>query len=206
MEYDDKKEKKNRAVYLPDDFTLNLPEIPLAWLRQYGITDQERQRYKIGWSDENESLVFAAFDCFGNLLLVQFRRFRSGQAGHGNTPNTSKYYTRGFPESIFWTVQVGPDFGGAVCVVEDFVSCLRVGRQHTAMPLWGSNLSLNQIRRLSDQYERLVLWLDFNKAGHAAKLRVKALPYFKSVSTVVTELDPKEQTDECIGKSLGILP
>src|SRR5438445_2966640 len=117
--YDDKKEKKNRAVYLPDDFTLTLPEIPLAWLRQYGITDQERQRYKIGWSDENESLVFAAFDCFGNLLLVQFRSFRQG---------APKYYTRGFPESVYWTIQVGTDFGGAVCVVEDFVSCLRVGR------------------------------------------------------------------------------
>lgn len=192
IEYDEKKEKKQRAVYLPADWTLDLPQLPLDWLRKYGITDEERLAYKIGWSDEESALVFSAYDLYGNLLLVQLRRFPQ-----------KDFYTRGFPESVVWTAGHS---GLSVCVVEDFVSAVRVGRNMESTPLWGSNLSLSQIRRLSDRYEHLYLWLDMDKAGHAAKLRIKALPYFKSVHVVVTELDPKDYSDEQIRAHLGVVP
>jgi hypothetical protein len=193
---EDRDKKKSRKPYLPEDFSLSIPPVPLEWLRKYGVTDEEIQRLRIGWSESHGALVFPAYDVFGNLLLVQLRQM----APKG-------FYTRGFPESVIWTVApTSPVLANSLCVVEDFVSCIRVGRIVESMPLWGSNLSLNQIRRLCDRYERLYLWLDFDKAGHAAKLRIKALPYFRSVSVIVTELDPKDYTDEQIGKNLGVVP
>lgn len=199
IEYDGNKEKKNRVAYLPDDFTTHLPDKALQWLGKYGITEEERIQHQIGWTDERESLVFTARDVWGNLLLVQFRYMGTGL-------EIPKYYTRGYPESILWTVQRGDDSGGVLCIVEDYVSAVRVGRTVSASPLWGSGLSLNQICRISDRYERLLIWLDKDKAGHAMKLRVKALPYYKSVSVIVTDLDPKGYNDEQIGKAVGAVP
>lgn len=199
IRYDeDKEKKKNRAVYLPADFTLSIPEAPLAWLRKYGVTDDERNYYRIGWSDENRALVFSAYDKFNNLLLLQYR-----------THPEKSFYTRGFPESSFWFAlpagcgDVGD--GGSVCVVEDYISAIRVGRIMPAMPLWGSNLSLGQVRRLSDYYENLFLWLDMDKASHAAKLAIKARPYFKTVTQIVSEHDPKDYSDSDIATRLGVV-
>lgn len=199
IDYNDKKEKKKCVVYLPTDFTLSIPQAPLEWLKKYGITDNERLAYKIGWSEDERSLVFPAFDLYANLLLVQLRGF----------PEKS-FYTRGFPESVVWTAAPAGSTdlpnGRSISVVEDFISAIRVGRTMEATPLWGSQLSLNQVRRLSDRYEHLFLWLDYDKAGHAMKLRIKSLPYFKSVSVIVTEKDPKDYTDEYIAQTLGVIP
>lgn len=190
---EDRDSKRSRKPYLPEDCTATIPDAPLGWLRKYGITDEERNRYRIGWTDEFASLVFPAYDVWNNLLLVQLRGF----------PEKS-FYTRGHPESVYWST--GPNVHNSVVVVEDFISCIRVGRTMEAMPLWGSQLSLNQIKRLSDHYERLFMWLDFDKTGHTSKLRYKALPYFREVSQIVTELDPKDYTDEQIAKNLGVVP
>lgn len=195
IDYNDKKEKKQRVVYLPADYSLSIPPAPLDWLKKYGITDNERFTYKIGWSHDEQSFAFPAFDLYGNLLLVQLRGF----------PNKS-FYTRGFPEAVCWTVRPVGGSSRSVSVVEDYISAIRVGRVVETTPLWGSNLSLNQIKRLSDRYEHLFLWLDYDKAGHAMKLRIKSLPYFKSVSVIVTEKDPKDYTDEHIAQTLGVIP
>lgn len=196
IKYDENKEKKQRVVYLPDDFTHDIPAAALEWLQKYGVTDEERKKFRIGWT-ENEpalprSLVYPAFDVFGNLLLVQFRSF-----------NPKNFYTRGHPESVYWSVQVGNNLGPAICVVEDFISCIKVGRHCDAMPLWGSNLSLNQIRRLSDHYEVLQLWLDWDKLDQAVKLRIKALPYFREVHVIATDNDPKDYNDDQLRIFLG---
>lgn len=205
IRYNEEKEKKNRAAVLPADYSLVLPDEAVEWLEKYQITEEERLTYRIGWTNDAplpaspESLVLPAFDVFGTLLLCQFRSFRQ-DGGY------QKYVTRGYPESVIWTVPNGVSAGRSLCVVEDFVSCLRVGRTVDCMPLWGSNLSLNQVRRLCDRYENLYLWLDFNKVGHAKKLAFKAQPYFKTVSVIATELDPKEYSDVLIAQNLGTLP
>lgn len=200
IQYDDNKDKKQRVAYLPSDFTLDLPGPALEWVQQYGITDNERLQYKIGWTDEHRSLVLPAFDVYGTLMLVQFRRFQPGNDG---LVGTAKYYTRGNPESVLWTVPVGTTDVHSLCLVEDFLSSLRVGRHTPASPLWGSGLSLGQIKRISDRFERLTLWLDFDKASHALGLKMKAQPYFKEVNVIISEKDPKAYDDSEIAGYLG---
>lgn len=199
IRYDtDKLGKRLRVPYLPEDYTSVLPEPAVEWLGKYGITEGERKRYRIGWTEHDESLapalVYPAFDLYGNLVLVQLRRLEP-----------KDFYTRGNPESVYWTTAFDSNVSNSIVCVEDFVSCIRVGRFVEAMPLWGSSLSLNQIRRLSDHYEHLTLWLDFDKAGSSQKLRYKALPYFKSVRSIVTKLDPKELADDDVAANLGVV-
>lgn len=197
IRYDEDKEgKRKRVPYLPEDYTTAMPDLGVSWLGKYGVTEAERKKYRIGWTENADvvrrALVYPAYDLYGNLLMVQLRGMER-----------KEFYTRGNPESVYWTASANPDGSNCVVCVEDFVSAIRVGRLVEAMPLWGSSLSLNQIRRLSDHYEHLVLWLDFDKAGASQKLKYKAMPYFKSVRSVVTQLDPKELTDEQLAENLG---
>lgn len=188
------KEKKNRVVVLPSDFTTAIPSEPKEWLTKYGVTDAEIKTLQIGWSNDNSAIVLPAFDIYGNLLVFQFRYF---PARH------PKYWTFGNPTEILFGL--GTPVGGRLCVVEDYISAIRVGRYVECSPLWGSNLSLIQIKRISDHWERLILWLDYDKTGHALKLKMKALPYFKSVSIISTKEDPKELSDAQIAEQLAPL-
>lgn len=195
LKYEQEKEKRALAANLPIDFSLVLRKDAQDWLEKYGVTDGERFKYKIGWSEIYESLVFPAFDGFGNLLLVQRRYF-----GRESFP---KYHTKGFPESVVWTTRptdlpMGDPrlpYNGVIVLVEDFISAIKVGRQFECSPLWGSNVSLGQIKRLSDRWKEVVFWLDFNKTKEAMKYRLKALPYFEAVWVVSTEKDPKDYND-----------
>lgn len=201
--------KKNAPIRLPFDYRTDLPSEALEWLRKCQITDEEIRTFQIGWSNEYErkdgtiaewpSIILPAFDVWGNLLVYQRRT-----CGVEGFP---KYHTTGAPEAVLWTVSPGDNPNASLVLVEDYVSCLRVGRHHQSSPLWGSSLSLGQITRISDRYESLVLWLDWDKAGTAAKLRIKALPYFKQVVVIATKEDPKVYDDNEIrhifNESLG---
>jgi hypothetical protein len=192
--------KTNDSIRLPADFSTTLPPQAISWLKQYNLTDDEITKFHIGWSDEYESrtrighvvqwpsIIFPAFDIWGNLLVYQRRSF--------NAEGFPKYHTTGSPESVLWTVQPGDKPNDCLVLVEDFVSALKVGRQFETAPLWGSNLSFTQITRISDRYSFLILWLDQDKTGYAAKLRLKALPFFREVLVVSTEKDPKSYDDD----------
>jgi hypothetical protein len=199
IKYEEEKERRNVSVSLPADFSLVLRQDAGHWLEKYDVSDSERFKYKIGWSDIYESLVFPAFDYGGNLLLCQRRYF-----GADGFP---KYHTKGFPESVLWSarpsaVDTRPDpydtFNGTLVLVEDFVSAVRVGRSFEASPLWGSNFSLGQLKRVSDRWERLVIWLDPDKTKEAVKLRLKAEPYFESACVITSPKDPKDYNDAVI--------
>ena len=199
-------EEKNDTPHLPFDYTLALPEEPLSWLRQYGITDEERFRFKLGWSDYYESLILPAFDIWGNLLVVQRRYF-----GPEN-PRIPKYHTKGRPESVIWSVcpvrgvsDSDPDdtYNGDVVVVEDVISAIKVGRVAEATPLWGSAVSDAKLSQIMGRWGYVIYWLDHDKAATAAKLRQKT-SVFAGSSTIVTEKDPKCYDDEHIRSLINI--
>lgn len=205
LQYEEEKEKRNTVVNLPLDYGLLLRADAASWLSKYGITDEERMKYQIGWSDIYESLVLPAHDIFGSLLLVQRRYFGTGPF--------QKYITKGYPESTLWTCRPRhiarndkpeDSYNGTIILVEDYVSAVKVGREHEAMPLWGSSLSLGQIKKLADRWERIVFWLDFNKTKESMKFRIKAEPYFLSAYVVATEKDPKDYATEEIRDYLNL--
>lgn len=190
-------EQKNVNAHLPFDFTLALPPAPLDWLRQYGITDEERFRFKLGWSEYYESLILPAFDIWGNLLVVQRRYF-------GSESGIPKYHTKGRPEGVIWTVRpvgstdpasLGDTFNGDLVVVEDVISAIKVGRVAEATPLWGCAMSDSKLGQIMARWGYIMYWLDNNKAVEAAKMRSKT-SVFAGSSTIVTEKDPKCYEDD----------
>lgn len=204
LRYEEEKEKRNAVVALPVDYSLLLRSDAQAWLNKYSITQEEQFKYKIGWSDIYESLVLPCFDIAGNLLISQRRYFGS--------ESFSKYITKGYPESVIWTARPAiadsrPDphssYNGSIVIVEDFISAIKVGRQREATPLFGSSLALNKIKQLSDRWEEVVFWLDYNKTKEAMKYRIKSGPYFNSVWVVATEKDPKDYSDADISSYLS---
>ena len=188
--------KNNDAtVDLPSDFTVNLPEIALNWLRRYEITDAEIDMNWMGWSQQYERLIFPVFDRDGHLLMYQGRRFREFLS------DKPKYHTEGFPEKIFHIL--GDSGGKSLCIVEDLVSAIKVARVMPCMPLWGSMISTPRLTRLSDLFTNLVVWLDNDKQEYAIKRGVAAQPFFFGrVSTIITDEDPKVYSTQQIQEIL----
>ena len=179
---------------LPSDHTYVLPAHAYAWLHQYDLTEPEINQNRIGWSSQYERIIFPVYDGVGNLLMWQGRYCPFST----NVPEKrrSKYFTQGKAEDTL--VLLGPvdSENGMVCVVEDFISTIKVARVCAAHCLWGSEVSLTRLKRLSKLFPHLILWLDKDKTAHSVKCVTKARPYFEKVSGIYTEKDPKTYSTE----------
>ena len=192
------------GVRLPADFTYHLPPAPKKWLDTYKLTDEEITKSKMGWSESYERLIYPIYDAFGNLLMYQGRSFAVPIEGRKH----SKYHTEGQPEHIDVFVgleQQRKHHYTMCCVVEDYISAIKIARICPALVLWGSELSVTRIQRISGRFLNVTLWLDKDKASYQAKCEIKARPYFERVSGIYTDLDPKCYSTEEIRKCLPSL-
>jgi hypothetical protein len=186
----DREQKYGRTIFLPEDFSYSIPKEPLEWVKQYGITEREIIRSRMGWSSgHGGGLIFPVFDVYGNLLLYQRRKF-----------NPKGFHTEGRPELVDHIIGCegeGGDYASETLVlVEDFISQLKVSRHRATLCLWGSSLHDSRIRRLARCSKRLVIWLDFDKKAYATKRKIAAEPFYDSVRVVITQQDPKAMSDE----------
>src|SRR5258706_63732 len=125
-------EKQNghrNGVTLPADFSYSILPVALNWLQSYGITAEEINRERIGWSDSKQYLIFPVFDIYDNLLLWQGRYF-------GPNEKHPRFFTSGTPETVFNIVDSKGRLDirdGAVwshsfvVLVEDYLSAVKVG-------------------------------------------------------------------------------
>ena len=198
----EKRRKENGVVcILPNDFTHIIPERPLAWMYSFGITNEEIQKNKIGWTETFSRLIFPIFDSYDNLLMWQGRLFLPG--GNEKESNRSRFHSSGRPEKVdayFGDIDQSPH--SAIFVVEDVISAIKVARVCPSIPLFGSELSVARLLRISNRFENLIIWLDHDKASYQAKCEIKASPFFKSVRGIYTVLDPKLHSVEDIRKCL----
>ena len=191
LHHDNKKKEYNKNhVNLPDDFTCNLPDIAITWLKKYGITNQEIIANKIGWSENDSQLIYPCFDANGNLLMYQGRQFNDGIL-HGN-----RFYTRGACEKIYYILGNLSNQCNSIVLVEDMVSCIKVSRQIPCMPLFGSIISTERFIHLGERFKTLLIWLDLDKANYAVKRGRVAQSYFDDVCVRITEKDPKDYSDK----------
>lgn len=178
----EKQQPKQNANDLPFDFSPNIRRDALAWIKQYGITDEELKRNNVGWSQSKEQLIFPVI-LEGQLLMWQGRYF-------GANPEYPKYNTRG-ARDVYHILGTGEP----ITIVEDFVSCVKVSRQTSAMPLWGSEVSTRQARHLARYFDRMAIWLDPDKKKESLKFSNRCLLFFKEVRIISSDKDPKYYTD-----------
>ncbi len=183
--------KKNDRSNLPDDCSLDLRLDARAWLKKYGLTEQEFEDNKFLWSPKKELLIFPIF-VDGLMVMWQGRYF-------GSNPNYPKYNTQGFKNDVFYIKGKGEP----LVLTEDLISAIKVGRQYSASPLWCSNANRKQLLTYSRYYESIAIWLDSNMREQSLKLQQRAELFFREVRVVFSDLDPKCYSDGEIRAFIG---
>lgn len=156
----------------------------VAWLKKYGITDDEILKHKVGWSVKRMLLVFPVYEQ-GQMVLWQGRNFDNGP----------KYLTGGLKNDILYLV--GQKNKRSIIMTEDLVSAIKVGREYQAAPLWGTNMSIGLIRKVASQFDTMGIWLDRGALKEAVRIALRSSQYIPTF-IVDSGLDPKEYSSEYI--------
>lgn len=184
--------RSHNGVELPRDCSKYIPAEPLSWLKRYGMTNEEIENNNFLWSSDTNQLIFPVLDSESNIMFYQGRFFPKQK---------QKYNTSGNSEDVL--VFFGDNTGDDIVLCEDVVSAIKVGRQCSAQPIFGSYISLKRAKRLSKRFKRMVVWLDMDKAKESLKMALKfAYMFEQSPKVIATEKDPKELSDQEIKKHL----
>lgn len=178
--------------YLDDTgFTTAIPADARAWLYKYGVTDREIARERIAFNPSKSVLVLPVYD--GERLVLTNSRY------FGDNPDHPKYVTKGYKNQHF---KLFPCPGSrTVVLTEDYVSALRIGRQHNAIPLLGTSVPMELVLRLLGRFEPVLVWLDPDKRREALQLSHRISQYVAS-RAILSDKDPKDYTDDEIGRYL----
>jgi hypothetical protein len=196
----------------PTDYTTDIALPALNWLKSFSITEEEIKRHRMGWSDERKLLIFPVLDGGGDLIMWQGRRFSPSKpmVERGEDGKLyPKYITKGPVSDILHLVGVSTDPKNTIILVEDLISAIKVGRTYQSAPLWGSNIPLKLIQRLSGRFNSLGVWLDRDKMDVALKAVLRASQYLPSY-LITSVFDPKgyntngiqELVEEAIGDKI----
>lgn len=167
-------------------FTFSIPQHAQTWLKKYGITDQEVRHYGICWNSETDSLVFPV-ERGGQVVLTNERYF-------GKDPLFPKYRTYGH-KALNRTYFNNPNTPNSLVIVEDFISAVKVARFASSIPLFGSTISAEAVKWVVGTFKSLRIWLDRDKASESLKEASKLSQWIPDTRTIITELDPKEYSN-----------
>lgn len=176
---------------LPRDYSVCIPSAGLSWLYKYGITDEEISKYHFGYSERMKRLILPVYNQKGELVYWQGRNL-----GKVTKENPKYINVRSSKDALFFVRHERND--ERIVLVEDILSACKVGRVTNCLALLGSYVSNNLLSFLKD-YGRIFVWLDEDKRFESIKYssRVKLLTG-KDCSSIITELDPKELSEEVI--------
>lgn len=173
------------------DFSYVVPAEALTWLKKYGISEGEQKHYGLCWNPKTSSLVFPIFND-KKLIYYQERYF-------GPNKDKPKYVTHGSKTQKLGYIN-NKNFPDAIVLVEDFISAIKVGRYCTCAPLLGATIDGKAVKWLSDNFKRVRVWLDMDKATES--LRQASRVPCKDVRVILTQFDPKDYTTQEIIKLL----
>lgn len=200
-----------KDLIFPSGATRNIKEFPLyilAWLYNYYVYEEAIVSNHIyyapysyfktrnGVECDGESLVFPVIIDM-EIVAYQQRFFPSKQ-----------FYSTGINKHIF---DIGNYQTDTVVLVEDYISAIRVGEIENCIWLAGTNITNSMLNYITKNYSNVKIWLDGDTPGQEAsqKARKKLVkmyelmnikfafncPKSRSVSNIVTELDPKEYSN-----------
>lgn len=186
-------EPKELTNELPEGFVRDLPEIALEWLSGYGITQEEAEGYDIGyWATQDRVLIPIYMQ--GRLVSWQARSLTGAQP---------KWLTPkgGTGDAVFCSQAAR---GAVGVLVEDTISCIRVGKLYPAIASLGTHVSAEKSRNIYDWYrekelDKLVILLDDDAYGKAMTKILPALSRHNMRVKVVKGglgKDPKAMTEE----------
>lgn len=179
-----------KKVTLPSDFTTDIPESGMKWLRTYHVTDEEIRKYRFGFSPSYDRLIIPVFGDEG-VKYWQGRRLNSDLS-------QPKYvnFTQSRTE-VFFVVDNKHD---TTVVVEDVLSALAIGRAgYNSLALLGSNINSNVCGHLPKGTRKVKVWLDPDMRKKCVSLakKIRSQGYLSS-PILLTNKDPKEYLPEMV--------
>ena len=182
--------KTINTITLPSDVDEQLPTVARQWLSKYSLTQQDITNNTLLWSEYYQRLIFPYLSPDG-LLGWQGRYL-------GEQPSKAKWFSQGKLQEF---IHVVGNRRSRTCVLtEDIVSAIKVSHNTNvcASPLFGSHISLAKLLRYKKLYDNIIIWLDDDMKTKVVKYSQMARSIGLPVSTVYTELDPKEIDDATI--------
>lgn len=182
------------VVALPDDFTSEIPNIGLLWLRTYGVTDEEIHRHNFGFSPRLNRLILPVYSN-GELMYWQGRKLDV------NDTASPKYLNlRANRQGTFFCIFDKDE--ETTILVEDILSAIAVARAgFKSVALLGSFVGPDLFPVLPTKCVRV--WLDPDKRKDAVKFAAKLRANgFQSSAVVLPTKDPKEYSPEEIQEIL----
>lgn len=179
---------KGNPCKLPLDCSYILPWNCKVWLESMSITLDLVHKYQIQWSEgfDGGRLIIPNYSDDGKLLSYQ---------GRGFTEEDNKYTGRG-RKGIFSSKGQGVDLIPGMCViVEDAMSCIKVGELQKCIALQGNTIKDEDIINLALQYDWFLVWLDDDSGGeHGVSNILPRLRKYRYAGAVATDRDPKYHT------------
>lgn len=190
-------------IVLPSDCTRDFPEAVVNFIKPYGLTIEELIRNAYLWSP-NKGALFRHDSKHGTSR-------RCGWSEQRNLPTSLLGYSRKFsnrrPKSIFrgskedalpLTYPKDSVHQSVVCLTEDSLSALKVGRVVPAMPLFGTSISVTKIVKLIQltKLQKIIVWLDHDKFREGWEIADKFKWLGCGAKVVLTKHDPKLYSEQ----------
>lgn len=173
----------------------NFPIKALKWLYRYRVFDELIKQYDLCYLPEENRVLIPNHGLVKEGPLLGYQTRSLSEFDH------PKYLTKG---KTSLALSRGPQTPYVV-LVEDMLSCIRVGEVCSAVSLNGTSISDGDIYPLMNKFEFIVIWLDGDKPGQKAANKLQSrLCQYRNVSVISTELDPKEYTREQIKEFLCV--
>ena len=190
-----------KRVLLPYDSVKTIPAPALKWLDSYGITRDEIIKNDISYSNNFQRLIFPIRNQQGQLLAWTGRYFGPN--------NLRKWHHEGDIGTLCHIIGSPLEYNRAsagerpIVIVEDPVSCIKVGRHAPTLVLFGSHLSLKTAVKLRNVGRRVILWLDADKFVESQAISKRLALTGIAASILYTEKDPKAYDDAFIKKEVA---
>lgn len=164
-------------VYTPSEFPIEAQ----LWLEEYGFTEPMIWKYQIGVCPEGIALPIYNSGWATPTKGIQIRRYNKKPKYVTYTEQTFSYLKSPFPP-------ISP-----LVIVEDLLSSYKLFEAgYDTLCLLGTKIDDKGLTILKN-YDRVVVWLDDDEAGHAASLKIfkEISPLVKNVTSINME-QPKE--------------
>lgn len=200
-------EEDEELPLLPSDLSRSFPQEVLEWVQPTGVTYAELIRNGYFFSRTERGLLrvlsqerlggtHSGTTCDGRVSgrnPYEVRRiFRNDAGSEGVAWKGPKTLFRGNKEDTYGGVQpLDGGRKGEVCIVEDSLSAIKVGRVVDGYPLFGSSVSKDKLTRITQGYDKVFVWLDSDKLNNARQIAEQCLMLGKRASVIHTDLDPK---------------
>lgn len=182
--------EEQEATTTKEKFITNIEDWPgkaQAWIKQYGLTEDELQWEGIAYSVRQRRVILP-IHWNSEVIGYQARKIYDDDPG-------PKYitYAKAPPGNIIYH----PEDSREICIVEDIISSIKVGRVLDSVALLSTNINSKLLEHLTD-YSKFYIWLDMDNPQvirQGLKL-LKILGNMGETKLIKTPKDPKYYTTD----------